>query len=49
MLHLSDQAGDNIMKGVLAYLLVGSYGILLWEWRRRRVGRLAATAAPSPA
>ena len=34
--HLSDQAADNIMKGVLAYLLVGSYGILLWEWRRGR-------------
>jgi hypothetical protein len=36
MLHLSDQAGDNIMKGVLVYLLIGSYGMLLWEWRRRR-------------
>jgi hypothetical protein len=36
MLHLSDRAADNIMKGVLAYLLIGSYGILLWEWRRGR-------------
>jgi len=35
-LHLSDQAADNIMKGVLAYLLLGSYGILLWEWRAAR-------------
>jgi hypothetical protein len=43
MLHLSDHAADNIMKGVLAYLLVGSYGILLWEWRRGRGG------GPTPA
>jgi hypothetical protein len=40
MLHLSDTAADNIMKGVLAYLLIGSYGILLWEWRRGRAGGL---------
>lgn len=36
MLHLSPRAADNIMKGVLAYLLVGSYGILFWQWRQRR-------------
>jgi hypothetical protein len=36
MLHLSPQAADNIMKGVLAYLLIGSYGILFWQWRQRR-------------
>jgi hypothetical protein len=36
MLHLSPHAADNIMKCVLAYLLVGSYGILLWQWRQRR-------------
>jgi hypothetical protein len=36
MLHLSDQAADNIMKGVLAYLLIGSYGILLWQRRAAR-------------
>ena len=41
ILHLSPQAADNIMKGVLAYLLIGSYGILLWEWR-------AARGAPAP-
>lgn len=34
MLHLSDRAADNIMKGVLAFLLVGSYAILLWQWQR---------------
>jgi hypothetical protein len=41
VLHLSDNAADNIMKGVLAYLLIGSYGILLWQWR-------AARRAPVP-
>ena len=41
MLHLSPHAADNIMKGVLAYLLLGSYGILLWQWR-------AARAVPVP-
>lgn len=35
-LHTSPQAADNVMKAVLAYLLVGSYGILIWEWTRRR-------------
>ena len=34
MLHLSPRAADNIMKVVLAYLLTGSYAILLLEWRR---------------
>ena len=46
VLHLSDQAADNIMKGVLAYLLIGSYGILLWEWRRgAKPAPLAGAAA----
>jgi hypothetical protein len=36
LLHISPHAADTIMKGVLAYLLVGSYGILLWQWRQRR-------------
>lgn len=49
MLRLSDQAADNFMKGVLAYLLIGSYGILLWEWRRRRAASPAAQTAPTPA
>ena len=47
-LHLSDQAADNIMKGVLAYLLIGSYGILLWEWWRGGVGNPPAGAAAGP-
>ena len=39
VLHLSDPAADRIMKGVLAYLLVGS---LLFAFPRWRVGQLAA-------
>jgi hypothetical protein len=35
-LHLSDQAADNIMKGVLAYLLIGSYLLLVLQWRAAR-------------
>jgi hypothetical protein len=45
ILHLSDRAADNIMKGVLAYLLIGSYGILLWQWRAARRGPVAAGKA----
>ena len=36
LLHISPQLADNIMKVVLAYLLAGSYGILLWQWRQAR-------------
>ena len=35
-LHLSPQTADNIMKVVLAYLLIGSYGLLFWGWWRRK-------------
>ena len=43
LLHISPRLADNIMKGVLAFLLIGSYGILLWQWRQRRAqGRAAA-------
>jgi hypothetical protein len=45
LLHISPQLADNTMKVVLAYLLVGSYGILLWEWRRRRAERSARGVA----
>lgn len=34
-IHVSPQAADNIMKGVLAYLLVGSYATLFSLWRQR--------------
>lgn len=43
MLHLSDKAADNIMKGVLLYLLAGSYLLLLSQWRQAR--RLALPPA----
>lgn len=36
LLHISPRAADNMMKVVLAYLLIGSYGLLLWQWRQRR-------------
>lgn len=39
-LHISPQLADNIMKGVLAYLLIGSYGILIWQWRRSRLQKV---------
>ena len=35
-LQISPQLADNIMKCVLAYLLIGSYGILIWQWRERQ-------------
>lgn len=35
-LHIPPQLADNIMKVVLAYLLIGSYGLLFWQWRRRK-------------
>ena len=34
-LHISEQAADNIMKVVLAYLLIGSYGLLIRDWWQR--------------
>lgn len=47
-LHLSDQAADSIMKAILAYLLMGSYAILLWEWRRAWGARSAPPACAAP-
>lgn len=35
-LNISPQAADNIMKLVLAYLFIGSYGMLAYEWRQKR-------------
>jgi hypothetical protein len=39
-LNLSPQAADNLMKVILACLLLGSYGLLLWQWRQGRQARL---------
>ena len=33
-LHISAEAADTAMKIVLAYLLIGSYGALIWLWRQ---------------
>jgi hypothetical protein len=33
---------------VLVYLLVGSYAILVWEWRRGRSGSPLAGVAATP-
>ena len=35
-LRISPQAADNIIKVVLAYLLIGSYTILFVNWRQNR-------------
>ena len=37
-LHISPQSADNIMKVLLAYLLIGSYGLLIWHQRKRSLG-----------
>lgn len=37
-LHISPHTADTIMKFVLAYLLIGSYGLLIWQWRKGRSG-----------
>jgi hypothetical protein len=33
VIHISPELADNIMRGVLFYLLVGSYAAWLWQWR----------------
>lgn len=43
-LHIPPQTADTAMKIVLAYLLIGSYGILLQQWWKSKkvtVSRLA--------
>lgn len=49
MLHMTPQLADNIMKALLAYLLVGSYAIILWDWRRGRAAKAAPPARTAPA
>ena len=31
-LHLEPEVADNLMKVILAYLLLGSYSLLVWQW-----------------
>jgi hypothetical protein len=49
VLHLSPRAADNIMKGVLAFLLLGSYGLLYREYRQRKAQHPPAAQPPSGA
>jgi hypothetical protein len=44
-LHISPQTADNIMKVLLAYLLIGSYGLLIWQWKKRRTQTSTETTA----
>jgi hypothetical protein len=44
-LHISPQVADNIMKGILAYLLVGSYALLFREWRQQPPASIPSRAA----
>jgi hypothetical protein len=37
-LHIPPQIADTVMKIILAYLLIGSYGTLFWLWRQRKRG-----------
>jgi len=41
-IHISPQAADNAMKVILACMLIGSYGTLLWLWKEKRKSRSAA-------
>jgi len=42
-LHIQPKTADTIMQTVLAYLLIGSYGTLLWYWRQQK-----RSFAPAP-
>jgi hypothetical protein len=44
-LHISPQVADNIMKVLLAYMLIGSYGLLFWRWRQGRTAMSIGTTA----
>lgn len=48
-LHLSDQAADNIMKGILAFMLAGSYLLLFSQWRQSLRAVVGVTQAEVPA
>lgn len=37
-LHISPQNADGVMKGVLAYLLIGSYFLLIRQWLQKSAG-----------
>ena len=35
-LHISPQTADTITKVVLGYLVIGSYGLVIWQWSKSR-------------
>ena len=39
-IHVSPRAADIGLKIVLAYLVIGSYGMLYWFWRHRSQSRV---------
>ena len=47
-LHISPQTADTIMKVLLAYLLIGSYGFLIWQWRQAKLFRVEGVATNLP-
>lgn len=43
MLHMSPKLADDLMKGVLLYLLLGSYAGLFWIWKQGQKTALPST------
>jgi len=39
-LHIPPQNADVVMRFILAYLLIGSYGYLFWLWRQHKKASL---------
>lgn len=37
-IHIPPQTADTAMKLILAYLLIGSYGSMIWLWNEKRKG-----------
>jgi hypothetical protein len=46
-LHISPQVADNIIKVLLVYLIIGSYGLLVWRWRMGRSPGNGSDTSPS--
>lgn len=46
-LNVSPELVDNLMKVILAYLLLGSYTLLFWQWRQERRTSGVETSRPS--
>jgi len=43
-IHVSPQVADNVIKGMLAYLFIGSYTAMFLLWRQRK--RVSAPLSP---